>query len=150
MDKNDFLLQMKQAAMNIGASWPGYWAAEAALESGFGSSRLYREANNPFGRKQSVLTNVYDTLDLPTKEYSNGEWVTVMAHWIKYPDLDSAFRDRLALLNRLSGQYPHYANALKAADGETFIREVSKTWSTDPERGQKVLDIYDAHREVLA
>lgn len=147
--KEEFLQKAKQAAMNIGQQWPGYVAAEAALESAWGASQLYLKGNNAFGMKQHVVA-VYETLDLPTKEYVNGQWITAVAHWVKYPDIETCFRDRQATLLRLAPMIKNYELALAASSGEDFVRFVSLSWSTDPERGQKVMDIYNAHPEVLA
>lgn len=149
MTKEEFLTQAKQAAMNIGQKWPGYVAAEAALESAYGTSRLATEANNLFGMKAHASTNPEEILTLPTKEFMNGEWLSTVAHWMRYSDWESCLRDRLATLTRLSSSYPHYAAALAVGDGLTFIAEVSKTWSTDPQRGQKVLDIYNEYAGIL-
>ena len=55
----------------------------------------------------------------------------------------------MALLERLAKAYPAYAAALAAIDGESFVRLVSKRWSTDPDRGLKVLRIHEVHREVF-
>lgn len=151
MTKNEFLIKAKQAAMNIGVSWPGYWAAEAALESAFGSSRLCTEGNNIFGEKVSLHTpNPYGEIDLPTREYVSGTWIQTTARWVKYPDWDTCFRERLALLKRLAPSFPHYADALAAHSGPDFVCSVSASWSTDPRRCQSVLDIYDLHKDVLA
>lgn len=148
MTKLDFLQKAKQAAMNIGQQWPGYVAAEAALESAYGASKLAAEDNNLFGMKQHVHPE-FGTVNLPTREFLHEAWVVVEAPFVKYPDWEACLRDRLNTLMRLAPHYPHYANALAAGDGVTFVREVSATWSTDPERGQKVLDIYNANLEVL-
>ena len=51
----------------------------------------------------------------------------------------------LATLERLSNAYSHYKAALDAPDAQTYITEVSKTWSTDPLRAQKVLGIYQEY-----
>lgn len=150
MTKDAFLISVKKAAMNIGQKWPGYVAAEAALESAFGSSVLARVGMNLFGIKAHDGTPLDQTLSLPTKEYYGGAWVKVMAHWMKYADWEACLRDRQATLVRLAPHYPHYAAALAADTGEDFVREVSLTWSTDPHRADKVLDIYSFHQEVLA
>jgi hypothetical protein len=55
----------------------------------------------------------------------------------------------MALLERLSRAYPHYGAALKAATGEQYIAAVSLSWSTDPQRAGKVLEVYDAHADVF-
>lgn len=121
-------------------------ACEAALESSWGNSELAREAFNLFGMKQHAHP-IYGTMNLPTREFENGQWEVVTAHWIKYPDWRACFADRLATLERLSNAYPHYAAALRAGDARTYIAEVSKTWSTDPNRAQKVLGIYEEYLE---
>lgn len=149
IDHKGFLSKCKQAAMNIGMSWPGYAAAEAALESRYGQSGLAIQANNLFGMKMHKGTPLEETLALPTKEFINGAWISTVAHWMKYPDWEACLRDRLATLTRLAPQYPHYQAALDASDGETFVREVSQTWSTDPHRADKVMEIYNENLDVL-
>lgn len=124
-----------------GCAWPDFIACEAALESGFGKSTLAAQDFNLFGMKQHSHP-IYGTVSLPTEECLDGQWVRVSADWVKYPSLAACFADRMATLRRLSPVYPHYANALVAHDGATFVREVSQTWSTDPGRAQKVLNIY--------
>lgn len=122
-------------------------ACEAALESGWGKSYLAIEACNLFGCKQH-LHPVYGTMTLPTREFSKERgWVVIMAGFVKYPDWRACFADRLVTLERLAPNYPHYAAALAATDAETYIAEVSKAWSTDPERAQKCTSIY---RQYLA
>lgn len=139
----EFLRTTAQAAQTAGHVWPQMAAAEAALESGYGFSGLVKKANNLFGMKQHNPP-IYDTLELPTREYLNNQWITVTAKWVKYPDLAACFKDRMDTLKRLSKAYPHYAAALAAPDPVAFVTEVSKTWSTDPNRAQKVITIYNA------
>ena len=149
MDR-DFIAKAEEAAEAAGHPFPTDAACEAALESGYGASGLAKRANNLFGMKQHVHP-VFGTLSLPTKEWVGVEkdtqdgvpdgWITVSANWVSYPDWSSCFADRLNTLQRMAPKYPHYAAALAAMDGETFVREVSKTWSTDPKRADKVLAI---------
>lgn len=137
-----FITQAAAEAIRADHPFPTMAAAEAALESNYGLSELAREANNLFGMKQHAHA-VYGTMNLPTREFENGEWIATTAQWVKYPDWASCFRDRLATLERLANAFPHYAAALAATDAETYIAEVSKTWSTDPNRGAKCLAIYE-------
>lgn len=141
IDLKAWLDATAEAAKNGGHTWPQYAACEAALESNYGQSLLAREDNNLFGTKQHVHP-IYGTHNLPTKEFLDGKWIQVQAPWIKYPNLAACFDDRMTTLGKLRNMYPHYNAALIATDGETFVREVSKTWSTDPYRAQKVLGIY--------
>ena len=141
-----FLNRACHAARAGGHVFPEYAACEAALESGWGRSRLAVEANNLFGQKQShPAVAGTETLAMPTREYLHGHWMTVAANWVKFPGMAECFGARMELLRRLAGSYPEYRAALEAATGEQYVMAVSKRWSTDPERAGKVLAIYDAH-----
>ncbi len=139
----DFLQRAFLAAQAAQHIFPDMAAAEAALESGYGRSQLAIQDRNLFGCKQHVHP-IYGTHSLPTREFLGGEWKSVEANWITYPDWQSCFADRMATLQRLASVYPHYQNALAASSAVTYINEVSMTWSTDPNRATKCLAIYDA------
>ena len=147
--QDSFLRQAAVAARAAGHIFPEYAACEAALESTWGQSRLARQANNLFGQKQSAEAeseiDAPGVLVMPTQEFLHGRWVTVMARWARYPDHAACFRARMALLQRLQHSYPAYARALVATTGEAFIEEVSRAWSTDPQRAAKVLAIHRQH-----
>ena len=138
-----FLRAAADAAAKSGHVFPEMAACEAALESNYGKSVLAKEDKNLFGMKQHRHA-VYGSHVLPTREFENGEWVTVRAVWVSYPDWPSCFADRMATLNRLASTFPHYAAALAAKDPIAYVQEVSKTWSTDPKRAEKVIAIFDA------
>ena len=147
--QDDFLQKARDAARASGHIWPDYAACEAALESAWGGSKLAAEGNNLFGTKQHS-TPIFQTLNLPTKEFENGQWIVVNAAWVQYPDWATAFKDRMDTLNRLQAKFPDYAAALAAATGEDFVTHVSHTWSTDPQRAAKVLTIHTQHAAVFA
>jgi flagellum-specific peptidoglycan hydrolase FlgJ len=140
--QKDFLQQANTAALRSGHIFPEMAACEAALESAYGTSQLAREANNLLGMKQHRHM-IYQTMNLPTREFQDSAWIQTTAAWIVYPDWASCFADRMATLQRLASVYPHYKHALDAGSATTYINEVSQTWSTDPERANKVLAIYD-------
>jgi flagellum-specific peptidoglycan hydrolase FlgJ len=141
--QRQFLDRATAEAMKVQHPFPQMAACEAALESGWGASVLAREGNNLFGMKQHQHPNpACGVMALPTREFLNSEWVTCESEWVKYPDWASCFADRLSTLKRLSTLYSHYAAALAATDAQTYITEVSQTWSTDPDRAKKVLSIY--------
>jgi flagellum-specific peptidoglycan hydrolase FlgJ len=144
--QDSFLRQASTAACAAGHIFPDYAACEAALESTWGRSRLAREANNLFGQKQSA-EGIDGTapLALPTQEFLHGQWVTITAYWARFSDQADCFRARMALLQRLKHSYPANAHALATATGEVFIEEVSRAWSTDPQRAAKVLAIHRQH-----
>jgi flagellum-specific peptidoglycan hydrolase FlgJ len=138
--------------------YPEMAACEAALESRYGESLLALRANNLFGMKQHSHP-IFGTLNLPTREFKGGAWIVIDANFVEYPGVSDCFKDRLATLTRLSqavnpntGQleFPHYKNALAASDPETFVREVSQTWSTDPDRAEHIIQIYNDYMAALA
>ena len=143
-----FLTKACAAARAAGHLYPEYAACEAALESAWGGSKLATEANNLFGQKQSHPP-VGEAIQLPTKEYAHGAWLTVPASWVKFADWQGCFAARMALLERLANAYPSYAAALMAKDGRAFVTLVSRRWSTDPKRGEKVLQVWQMHRKIF-
>lgn len=133
-------------------------ACEAALESRYGTSGLAKSDNNLFGVKQHTHP-VYGTHNLPTREFVGVDkdtdsvkdgWIVVNAAWVSYPDLPACFKDRIDTLIHLRSAYKHYNNALNAKDAVTFVTEVSKTWSTDPQRAAKVIAIYNSYLNLGA
>jgi len=144
-----FLEKCAAAAGAGGHVWPEFAACEAALESTYGRSTLAAQDNNLFGMKQHRHP-VYATVSLPTGEFVQGQWVRVTADFVKYPGWAECFSDRMATLRRLAPEkgFEHYAAALAAQDGGTFVREVSASWSTDPNRAQKVLNIYSRWKRL--
>ncbi len=144
MKPEDFLSKAAAAARAAGHVYPEYAACEAALESAWGTSALALEANNLFGQKQSHPPRG-GSLTLPTREYLHGAWITVQAQWAVFTDWQDAFAHRMTLLRALENGYPHYRAALGAPSGDEFVAQVSKSWSTDPERAAKVLSMHRMH-----
>jgi flagellum-specific peptidoglycan hydrolase FlgJ len=151
----EFLAKAAAAAKQSGHVFPNVAACEAALESAYGRSGLATTDNNLFGMKQHRHP-IYGTHILPTREFVGKEkdtqdglcdgWITVQASWVKYPTWSECFADRMNTLTRLAPAkgFEHYADALAAKDPDTYAREVSAKWSTDPKRADKVLEIYRA------
>lgn len=148
MAREDFIQTTFQQAKQSSHIFADYATCEAALESNFGSSKLAIEGNNLFGTKQHRHPEFGDLI-IPTNEFLDGKWVVVSADWIKYPTLAACFEDRMETVRRLATMYPHYAAALAAPDGSSFVIQVSQTWSTDPRRAQKVLSIYDQFKSLF-
>lgn len=140
----DNLIAAAKAAKAAGHIFPAMAACEAADESGWFTSELARIDHNLFGCKQHVHP-IYGTVHIPTKEFINHEWITEDAAWVQYPDDAASFADRMNTLRDLSTTYPHYALALAAQDPEEYVKEVSRSWSTDQDRANKCIAIYRAH-----
>jgi flagellum-specific peptidoglycan hydrolase FlgJ len=141
--EEQFLRKAWSAALAAKHIYAEMAACEAALESGYGRSQLASQDRNLFGMKQHQHPE-FGTVSLPTREFIDGKWLALNSNWIVYPDWASCFSDRMATLERLAPFYPHYKAALTAPNGEEYVRQVSQTWSTDPQRAQKVLAIFNS------
>lgn len=145
--QKDFLDRATAEAVKANHVYPQMAAAEAALESNYGLSELAREENNLFGTKLHThpAHPEWGMHSLPTREFEGGEWITINSNWMSYPDWNASFQDRMGTLYRLSNLLPHYKAALAAVTPEEYVSEVSKTWSTDPDRAAKVISIYQKY-----
>jgi flagellar protein FlgJ len=141
--QQDFIDKMGPVAQEIVPGyglWPSVFIAQAALESGWGTSILAVYANNYFGRKCLQLP----CLEIKTPEYRYGMCRTEK-HWFQmYPDLRAAVHGYCQQFFRVyekSGArvYPE----LDASTPESQIRSVAHRYATDPRYAQKVLDIID-------
>jgi flagellum-specific peptidoglycan hydrolase FlgJ len=144
ISKKNFLDATSAAAEAAGHLFPTMAACEAAEESGYGTSGLSIADHNLFGMKQHKHP-VYGTHVLPTKECLDGKWEIVNAAFIHYPSTKECFQDRMVTLLRLATAYPHYAAAVAAKDPVVFVTEVSKTWSTDPNRAKNIIAIFNQY-----
>lgn len=139
--QRQFITNCIAEARSSGHIFPEMAACEAALESTYGTSLLAIKGLNLFGVKQHSHP-IYGSISLMTREYVNLQVESVMVEWVSYPTLRDCFEDRMRTLQRLSAVFPHYNAALHATTAEEYVTEVSKTWSTDPARAQKVLSIF--------
>ncbi len=178
MNANEqFLLNMRDAAKSAGHIWPEFAACEVAIESGWGGSRLAKEANNLFGQKASArLQPGQRTISIETTEIIHGVSERVMADWLMFQTAAECFAARMVLLNRLPS---YYYDALHATTGPEFVREVSGSWitvhagsmaanqsnlfefsdgwfrwiegrwSTNPARAKMVLETYEFHCQIF-
>lgn len=94
-------------------------AAQAFIESNKGNSGLTTKANNLFGMKGQYNGQ---SVDMKTKEFVNGGYITIIAKFRKYPSWAESIADHSALFNRLS----RYSNLRGLRDYELackFVRQ---------------------------
>jgi flagellum-specific peptidoglycan hydrolase FlgJ len=139
-----FLKSAKQSAIEAYHIYPGAAAAEAALESAWGTSELAKSNNlfglkNPIGWKGPVVS-------IPTREFISGHWVDdVPAVWPVFPDWAACMRERMYILKTRPAYFP----TIDSKTAEDYITLVSKVWATDPERGHVVTQIYHSRLDLL-
>lgn len=150
--KKDFLKTIIRCAKNACKAGyivaPAAVAAQAALESAFGESRLAKDANNLFGIKATKSWHG-PVVEYETKEHKNGEWITITARFRKYDSYQECVMDYAKIINRL----PWYKDAVEAArlgDDMGFINgllasEKQPGWATDPEYAKKIMRIFNQY-----
>jgi hypothetical protein len=148
----DFLRKSYTAGVASQHPWPGFAAAETALESAWGTDELAVKGNNLFGQKSGGSTAGGKCIYCDTKEEgAHGHWYT--EHGVAWPIFATwtdSYNARIALLRRLAPQYPAtYGAALDAKTGQDFIILVSRKWSTWTERAAAALAIYNSHRDLF-
>lgn len=151
--QHDWLVKSVAAARASKHPWPGYAAAETALESNWGRDKIAVLGNNLFGQKRDPSIPASQCIYCDTREEGpHGHWyIEPGVAWPRFATYTDCYDARVALLRRLAGKYPDtYGAALEAKTGEDFITLVSRKWSTWTERGANVLAIYRAHGDVLA
>ncbi|MEB2554035.1 glycoside hydrolase family 73 protein [Burkholderia cenocepacia] len=132
------LAQQSMKQSKIPAS---FVVAEAALESGWGASKLTQQAMNLFGVKADRGWKG-PTFMIHTEEYLNHQWVMVNAYFRRYDDWLGSIADHASFLI----DNPRYAAAFEAGDGISFAKAVATAgYATDPQYAQKIISIINAH-----
>jgi len=129
--------------------------AQAILESAWGRSKLFTQANNPFGIKQSHSAGgeAYGEYVAETTEFAARIPHTELAAFARFPDLESAFQAHAKLFWRLA----RYAAAIAARrDWRAFADALGPRandqdgahggYSTDPEYAAKLKNLVRAYR----
>ena len=146
MTREEFVvaaLKAAQEAQKDGAPiHPGIAAAQAALESAWGKSRLAVQGNNLFGIKAGKSWTG-KRVTFTTREFDETRgWYTIVADFRAYASWADCFRDYGSIIGRL----PWYADAAAAAkknDARGFLdglvsRPGEPGWATDPDYAKNV------------
>ena len=118
--------------------------AQAALESDWGQSELSQKYNNLFGVKGTGTNSAMMT----TKEYVNGQWVTVKASFAVYPSWAASIAAHTKLLvDGLEGDQNHYEQVVNATNYETAAEALQANgYATDPNYAQKLIAIIQKYK----
>jgi len=128
------------AASQAGARYPECVAAQWALESSWGSHTS--GINNFFGLKGKKGTKC------ETKEYSNGEWITINAGFIDFSSLYSCVD---YLVTRWYKDYDGYKGVNRAENRNKCAQLLVKEgYATDPDYAEKLQQIMDRQADTLA
>jgi flagellum-specific peptidoglycan hydrolase FlgJ len=121
----------------------GFSVAQAALESGWGTSGLSVKAKNLFGVKADKFWGG-PTITMMTSEHINGQWIRVPAKWRAYETWEECILDHAEFFH----VNPRYSKALQYPhDAIRFAEEVAAAgYATDPEYAEKLIRIIQSHK----
>ncbi|MNC14694.1 Exo-glucosaminidase LytG precursor [compost metagenome] len=117
--------------------------AQAALESGWGSSGLTVRANNLFGIKG---TGPAGSLTIQTTEYQNGKAVKVAAAFRAYNNWGESVADHSELIREGVSWNRNLYSKVIGVSGADAAREIAAAgYATDPDYASKLIQIMNAH-----
>ncbi len=149
-DPQAFIDQIGWSASEVAASndlYASVMIAQALLESAYGTSGLASAPNyNLFGVKGSYNGQV---VYMATKEYVNGQWVTMNEPFRKYSSYWESFQDHANVLRSTSfstGDY-HYAGVWKSNTTSFYDATAYLTgrYATDPDYGTKLNSLINTY-----
>jgi hypothetical protein len=120
------------AAKQAGAKFPECVCAQWALESGWGKHTSGK--NNYFGLKGSGST-------VSTQEFINGQWITIKAGFLDFPDLATCVT---YLVDRWYKDFGRFKGVNRAQSrNECAQLLVKEGFATDPDYSTKLIQILD-------
>jgi hypothetical protein len=109
--------------------------AQAIDESAWGKSQLAADYHNLFGIKG---TGPAGSVDLPTSEFYNGQWVNIDAPFRVYHNVAESIADHAELL-ATSGYYQRAMADRGIPDA--FANDLTGVYATDPDYGSTIIAI---------
>lgn len=114
-------------ARKCGARFPELVAAQCCLESGFG--KHFSGENNVLGLKGDGST-------VSTKEFYDGQWVTIRAGFIDFPSIEACIEH---LVSRWYKDYRHFKGINNAPNRYAAARMLyQQSYATDPDYPAKL------------
>ncbi|AVI94377.1 putative Muramidase (flagellum-specific) with LysM repeats [Oenococcus oeni] len=118
---------------------PSLTAAQAILESGWGTSTLASEYHNLFGIKGSYNGQ---TVDMPTEEYYSGAYHEIDDYFRVYASDSESITDYEELLSENS----RYSNLIGETDAATAAEEIYEDgYATDPDYTEELEEIINEY-----
>ena len=143
MEQQLFINTIKDAAITTQANYKilaSITIAQAILESGWGTSDLFKKANNSFGIKW-VEGCGFDKILKSTKEVIDGEETTVKAYFRKYDSLDDNIKDHAIFL-----QKDRYKNLIGDPEYKSVANKLYEDgYSTSPDYPNQLIKIIEQY-----
>lgn len=118
--------------------------AQAALESDWGQSQLAAQYHNLFGVKSSTAS----AKALTTKEYVNGQWITVTANFAVYDSWTESIEAHTRLfVQGTAWDSQHYQSVLNASNYQEAAQALqTKGYATDPDYAAKLISLIQTYK----
>lgn len=144
MTSGEFFLIIKdevQSDMTRSGILASLTAAQAYLESNAGNSKLAQAPNyNLFGIKGSYNGQ---SVSMSTKEYVNGEYITIKSAFRKYPSWKESIIDHSDLFLRMK----RYANLIGETDYREACRKVQQDgYATAPTYAASLIRVIEQYK----
>ncbi len=125
---------------------PSITGAQAALESGWGSSKLAKPPyNNNFGIKASPDWTGRK-ISMSTQEYINGRWITINDDFRAYDTLSDSIADHSAFFTNTEWRKNNYREVVGQIDYKKAANALQKAgYATDPSYPQKLINIIEQY-----
>ncbi|RDG20132.1 N-acetylmuramidase [Leuconostoc pseudomesenteroides] len=114
--------------------------AQAILESNWNTSTLATQYHNLYGIKADAGQK---SVVLPTKEYENGQWITIQGRFAAHSSWQESMKAHAMLLYRgTSWNTNQYQHVLAAKDYATAAQALTQDgYATDPSYAKKLITI---------
>ncbi|WP_125770017.1 glycoside hydrolase family 73 protein [Companilactobacillus furfuricola] len=142
-EHNAFIKKIAPEAIKLGHQYgvlPSITIGQAILESDWGNSTLASKYNNYFGVKGTDPNN---TVVLQTKEYTDGQWVTINGRFRAYTDFRESMKDHaLLLVNGTTWNSAQYQQVISSKDYiEAAVSLQTDGYATDPGYTTKIIHV---------
>lgn len=141
--QSDFIMKICRGAIEGWRKYkilPSVTMAQAIVESGWGESGLTAVSNNLFGIKANGWTG--KTVDYPTKEFVNGEYISVVSTFRAYDSMDESTADHGAFLAGLE----RYRNIIGVADYTAVCKLLQADgYATSPTYAETLISIIEQY-----
>ncbi len=142
-DHSQFIKKVSPYAVELGKQYgvlPSITIAQAILESNWGTSSLASQYNNYFGIKGEDPSN---TKVLQTKEYTNGQWITINGRFRVYSDFRESMKDHTKLLvNGTTWNSQQYRQVIQSKNYiDAAVALQTDGYATDPGYTNKIIRV---------
>ena len=134
--KDDVINDMKESGILASLT-----ASQAFLESNKGNSKLSKDPNNNlFGMKGSYNGQY---VIMPTKEYKNGQYITIEAKFRKYPSWRASIKDHSDLFLKMT----RYKNLIGETDYIRACFNVQEDgYATSPTYAKSLITVIEKYK----